>query len=78
MDVGSSNGLERQPTCLFVQVIIRCVTAKAGARGVSAPRVFIYHGKTAEIFRIWMESADFPLETKNKMVYNIAVYAIFA
>jgi len=33
MDVGSSNGLERQPTCLFVQVIIRCVTAKAGCAG---------------------------------------------
>ncbi len=41
-DVGSSNGLERQPTCLFVQVIIGYVTAKAGAWGTSVPQAFIF------------------------------------
>ena len=30
------------PPAIFVQVIIRCVTAKAGAWGASAPHVFIF------------------------------------
>ncbi len=33
--------MERHPTCHFVQVIIGCDTAKAGARGASAPRVLL-------------------------------------
>ena len=33
VDAGSSKVQERQPTCLFVQVIIGCATAKAGCLG---------------------------------------------
>ena len=51
VDAGSSNGMERHPTCHFVQVIIGHGTAKAGAQGASAPCVFLCRRNSLRGFR---------------------------
>jgi hypothetical protein len=78
MDVGSSNGKERHPTCLFVQVIIGCVTAKAGAWGALLPMLFYIPHIIRIFFYFYISPAYFLLETIKNIGYNTGVYAFSA
>ena len=49
VDAGSSKVQERQPTCLFVQVIIGCATAKAGCLGSFGSSGFYFFGNSDKI-----------------------------
>ena len=67
--VGSGN-----PPAVIVQVIIGCVTAKAGLwhRELRLPVFFCaLYGKSLHIF---LHFPDLPLERPEQMVYNRAVY----
>jgi hypothetical protein len=83
VDVGSSNGRERHPTCHFVQVIIGCATAEAGCMGSFGSPCFLFLPCAAKYFpeqtvKFFLFSQDFllfPLETQKEMVYNTGVYA---
>ena len=66
--------MERQPTCHFVQVIIGCVTAKAGhGMGSFAPHDF--YGQFCKLFSFSWKSYEIPLETRKGIGYNNGVYA---
>ena len=78
MDVGSSNGLERRPTCHFVQVIFGCIRLKRviGRRGLRSPAFFYFPRKRkCKLFSFFAERAIFTLETPFKLRYNAKVYA---
>ena len=67
------------PPAVYVQVIIRCITAKAGRHGEFRLPMFLFLTFFLRIilliFCFFQDYGFLPLETRMKMGYNTGVYA---
>ena len=62
------------PPAVYVQVIIRCITAKAGY-GMGSFGSPCFLSNEQKFFLFLQNFPGFPLETRKQMGYNTGVYA---